>query len=463
MAVGDANVNPVQATEQRREYQQLLDAAVTKLQETERGAVDANDVVDDTEQTLGPLLALARGDKGMGDGQYDRFRPMVARAYSLTGFALQQASQRQKAEAARALATGGSEGLTSTAASSVRALTRVAECYRTALVADPAVLDARRNIIPVLFELGLVDEAEMHAELLTLLTPSDADAHFTMGVVKMRATKLDEAAEAYIRAIDKRHSFKEAYINLDACLLKLGRIDECRKYAARACRSCPNFWTTPMQRPPHFVSGLTSAPWHRKDRFPWIARLEAAWQAVREEGMAAMARAAGRSSPSMPDEWGQVGGRALHDSSLVANGDWRELLLFGTNGAGEDGRRQCPLTTSVLSSVPEIVHAATTGTGEVLFSVLAPGTHLRAHCGSTNSRLTAHLGIRIPENCTIRCGDETRTWTEGECIVFDDSYEHEVWHGGDSPRLVLLINFWHPDVPMSQWTALQIESKYSVA
>ena len=117
MAVGDANVNPVQAMEQRREYQQLLDAAVTKLQETERGAVDANDVVDDTEQTLGPLLALARGDKGMGDGQYDRFRPMVARAYSLTGFALQQASQRQKAEAARALATGGSEGHTTTAAS----------------------------------------------------------------------------------------------------------------------------------------------------------------------------------------------------------------------------------------------------------------------------------------------------------------------------------------------------------
>ena len=70
----------------------------------------------------------------------------------------------------------------------------------------------------------------------------------------------------------------------------------------------------------------------------------------------------------------------------------------------------------------------------MLFSCLKPGTHLRPHCGSTNTRLTAHLGVVIPPGCSIRAADETREWTEGECIVFDDSFEHEVHHRGDSDR-----------------------------
>ena len=39
-----------------------------------------------------------------------------------------------------------------------------------------------------------------------------------------------------------------------------------------------------------------------------------------------------------------------------------------------------------------------------------------------------------------------RTWREGEFIVFDDSFEHEVWHDGNSTRLVLIVDLWHPDL-----------------
>ena len=66
------------------------------------------------------------------------------------------------------------------------------------------------------------------------------------------------------------------------------------------------------------------------------------------------------------------------------------------------------------------------GGGETLFSVLRPGTHLRPHCGSTNSRLTCHLGVVVPGGARVRVGDEWREWAEGECLVFDDSWEHEV-------------------------------------
>ena len=30
-------------------------------------------------------------------------------------------------------------------------------------------------------------------------------------------------------------------------------------------------------------------------------------------------------------------------------------------------------------------------------------------------------------------------------MAFDDSFEHEVIHDGDEPRIILLLDFWHPD------------------
>ena len=336
--------------------------------------------------------------------------------------------------------------------------------YNNALCLDPSLIDARRNIIPALASIGKYAEAENHAVLLTMLRPDDEDAHFSVGVVKMHRGDMSGAAEAYKNALKAKPGFREAHINLDSVLLKLGMIEDCRHWASVATKTCDMFWTSAMQRPPHFVSGIRSRPWYDSNDFSWIKRLEGAWAAIRNEGMAAMTKAAKeQASKAMPVTWGQVGGRALHDGSLVASGEWRELLLFGTGGAGEEGRRQCPFTSALLSSIPEIVHAATVGVGEALFSVLSPTTHLRPHCGSTNARLTAHLGVRVPSGCRIRCGDVERTWEEGKCIVFDDSFEHEVWHNGDEPRLVLLMNFWHPDYPRSKWGPLEINSHYKVS
>jgi len=84
--------------------------------------------------------------------------------------------------------------------------------------------------------------------------------------------------------------------------------------------------------------------------------------------------------------------------------------------------------------------------GQVKFSVMQPGVHVWPHCGPTNCRVRAHLGLVVPEGPRIRVATETRTWTEGKFIIFDDSFEHEVWHDGDSVRLVLIVDMWHPDL-----------------
>ena len=42
-----------------------------------------------------------------------------------------------------------------------------------------------------------------------------------------------------------------------------------------------------------------------------------------------------------------------------------------------------------------------------------------------------------------------RNWTEGKFIIFDDSFEHEVfWTEGVQTgfRLILIVDFWHPEL-----------------
>jgi aspartyl/asparaginyl beta-hydroxylase (cupin superfamily) len=41
-------------------------------------------------------------------------------------------------------------------------------------------------------------------------------------------------------------------------------------------------------------------------------------------------------------------------------------------------------------------------------------------------------------------GTDVRSWEDGKCLIFDDSYEHEVWNTTSERRIVLLVRFWHP-------------------
>ena len=181
-------------------------------------------------------------------------------------------------------------------------------------------------------------------------------------------------------------------------------------------------WTRWMQRPPHLVPALRSQPWWSKADFPWCALLERNYPAIRQEVLALLGKP--------KDTFTPVGGRAAHDHTLVAAGEWREFPLFGNGQRYEDNCARCPVTTKTMECVPAAMELSMAAGGETLFSTLKPGTHLRPHCGSTNTRLTCHLGVVIPPGCSIRAGEEWRGWKEGECIVFDDSWEHEVQHKG---------------------------------
>ena len=93
-----------------------------------------------------------------------------------------------------------------------------------------------------------------------------------------------------------------------------------------------------------------------------------------------------------------------------------------------------------------LVDAVPRRSGTVFVSRLTPGTHIPAHCGATNTQLTCHFGVIVPRGVALRVANETREQPEGRCIVFDDSFEHEVWNRGDSNRYNVFMQFWHPDL-----------------
>lgn len=88
------------------------------------------------------------------------------------------------------------------------------------------------------------------------------------------------------------------------------------------------------------------------------------------------------------------------------------------------------------------------------------GTHVHAHSGPTNCRLRAHLGLKVPSDptglSTLRVADQQLTWEEGKLLVFDDSFDHEVWYDNPQrePRIVLIMDLWHPELTKAQRQSL---------
>jgi len=133
-------------------------------------------------------------------------------------------------------------------------------------------------------------------------------------------------------------------------------------------------------------------------------------------------------------------------------GSWQVCMFYEQGRRNEEVCQQCPAITAVLEGHESIRRSA----GLIYLSRMAPHTHVAAHQARGNIRLRCHLALSIPEgDCAIRVGDEIRRWEEGKCIIFDDSFEHEVWNRTDEPRLVLLVDLWHPDLTEPERNALE--------
>jgi len=118
---------------------------------------------------------------------------------------------------------------------------------------------------------------------------------------------------------------------------------------------------------------------------------------------------------------------------------WKTFFLYGYGFKAKLGIQMCPRTAASMEQVPGMTTA--------MFSILSPRKHILDHRGPYKGVLRYHLGLIVPreaEACRIRVGEDIRHWEEGKSMIFDDTFNHEVWNDTDETRVVLFVDVLRP-------------------
>ncbi|XP_026759290.2 aspartyl/asparaginyl beta-hydroxylase isoform X2 [Galleria mellonella] len=306
--------------------------------------------------------------------------------------------------------------------------------YKILIRRFPDKLEYRNNLTISFLMANRADLAEGVLKETLQLWPDDrvALAHYGF-ILKTQHNRLEEALAAFQKALEGDAGAANEprfYYHYGDTFLLLGRHAEAHEVHKKG--AALGHFLSPAQRSLYNVPRLKSKPWWNIDETPYakLARaLEKSWRDILKEGEAA---------------------KAIYEKEkegLKERGEWSQLDLFVRGQEIPNRCKRAPVTCSIVRA-----EAAAVGCrrGQIKFSAIEPGTHVRPHVGPTNCRLRMHLGLSNTKDTFIRVDQTTRQWQVGKVFMFDDSFEHEVWHNGTGTRLVLIVDVWHPDLTPSE-------------
>jgi len=172
------------------------------------------------------------------------------------------------------------------------------------------------------------------------------------------------------------------------------------------------------------------ATFFENGRFPWIAKVEANWTTIRDELENVLEDR--EALPNFQDI-------SKDQIEITDDDDWKTFFLYGFGFKAKLGVEMCPRTAALMERIP--------GMKTAMFSILSPRKHILDHRGPYKGVLRYHLGLIVPkekEACRIRVGKDIRHWEEGKSMIFDDTYNHEVWNDTDETRVVLFVDVLRP-------------------
>ncbi len=170
--------------------------------------------------------------------------------------------------------------------------------------------------------------------------------------------------------------------------------------------------------------------------FPWAKNLQQGWKDVQAELDGIMGE-----RDSLPD----LAKVSPDHRRIAAGGKWKSFFFQAYGYRVGPNIARCPKTAAMIDGIPGVMVA--------FYSVMEPGIRVPRHRGLTKAVLNVHLGLRIPagpDRCGICVGGEVRGWTEGEVLILDDTYHHEVWNDTDRPRAVLFLQIRRPVRPLGK-------------
>jgi aspartate beta-hydroxylase len=179
----------------------------------------------------------------------------------------------------------------------------------------------------------------------------------------------------------------------------------------------------------------TLAPEHY---FPNAKRFAERWTDIRREALAVAGQLnqVPRFHDIMP---------AQADISANDGRDWRMFIMKAYGVTVQENLRRCPTVAALLHEAPEVVSA--------ILSFLAPGKHIPEHRGPFRAILRYHLMLSMPRDgdgvpaCVMNIDGVPYRLGDGESLLWDDTYRHEVWNRSEEVRIALLLDVWRKDMP----------------
>ncbi|KAM9387656.1 aspartyl/asparaginyl beta-hydroxylase [Phaethornis superciliosus] len=273
---------------------------------------------------------------------------------------------------------------------------------------------------------------KVYEEVLSI-TPNDGFAKVHYGFILKAENKIAESIpylKEGLESGDPGTNDGRFYFHLGDALQRMGDEEAYKWYELGYQRG---HFASVWQRSLYNVKGLKAQPWWTAKETGYtelVKSLEKNWKVIRDEGLAVMDK---KRSLFLPE-----------DENLREKGDWSQFTLWQQGRKNENACKSVPKTCALLERFPE---ATGCRRGQIKYSIMHPGTHVWPHTGPTNCRLRMHLGLVIPkEGCKIRCAQDIRTWEEGKVLIFDDSFEHEVWQDAETYRLIFIVDVWHPEL-----------------
>ncbi|KAI2491635.1 peptide-aspartate beta-dioxygenase [Fragilaria crotonensis] len=246
-------------------------------------------------------------------------------------------------------------------------------------------------------------------------------------------------------------------------------IDRVRRFTQSASGQVPPpIPSVPGHQPSEeHIDGLTAKPiWNvhtddddnnnQNNIFPWAAELEASSHVIIDEwntfyqGQLQKARDSNDNNNDASSSATMILGDSAWQNQIMGPG-WsavrlQRLGVWNTNTC----RTHFPQTYELLRNLA--IPLAVRG---VCFARQEPQTGVLPHSDGRNFILTAHLGLDVPDGCWMKVGTEECTWEVGKLTIIDTSFEHSTGNPGDSERLVLIIDFWHPELTEAERAALE--------
>lgn len=180
---------------------------------------------------------------------------------------------------------------------------------------------------------------------------------------------------------------------------------------------------------------------HRLDaasHFPGAANFVASWRQIREEALALA-----RHMPGIPRLHEMMQEQA--DISASDDIDWRVFVLKVYGVELQPNMARCPALATLLRDSPEVLSAT--------LSYLAPGKHVPRHCGPFRGIMRFHLGLSMPRmsdgslGAVLEIEDKQYRLDDGDSLLWDDTFPHEVWNPTDKVRVALLLDVWRSGMP----------------